>query len=155
MSHDNQESHIERRKTRDALADFARTASGGRGQVALEEFNDGLVLVFHLVPRNPRAVSVTVVCEQFLVVGIGTIGGRWELGYEEVSLAQRLIEAAIAGRVAEHFAPSRSRVDVSFPNGTTASQTGVRGHELPSPGRRVSTTWDRTIQYEPYGEGPS
>ena len=125
--------------------------------MTLEEFNDGLVLVFHLVPRNPRAVSVSVVCEQFLVVGIGTIGGRWAIGYveEDVSLAQRLIEAAIAGRVMEHFAPSRSRVDVAFPDGTTASKTGVRGYELPSRGRRVSTTWDRTVQYEPYGEGPS
>ncbi|PRY69348.1 hypothetical protein B0I08_10220 [Glaciihabitans tibetensis] len=139
------------------LASFSRSAAGADADISLEEYNEGRILGLFLTPHNSRARGVGVLCEQFLVIEIGVIGGRWELGYdrEDVLLAKRLIDAVIAGRVVEYFAPRRSRVDVTFLDGTTASETGSHGFGLPTFRRRASKHWDRTVHYEPYGEGLS
>lgn len=103
-------------------------------------------------PHNPAAVAVDLTCEQWIVVEVGRVGGRWELGYEDADVAQveRLLDAAVAGRVAETFALGRSRVVVTLADGSTETETGYQGcltSLMPLPGWK---RWGRTTQYEPY-----
>ncbi|OIH92424.1 hypothetical protein [Curtobacterium sp. MCBA15_001] len=103
-------------------------------------------------PHNPAALAVDLTCEQWIVVEVGRVGGRWELGYEDADVAQakRLLDAAVAGRVAETFALGRSRVVVTLTDGSTETETGYQGcltSLVPLPGWKK---WGRTTQYEPY-----
>lgn len=103
-------------------------------------------------PHNPGALAVGLTCEQWIVVEAGQVGGRWELGYEgaDVARAKRLLDAAVAGRVAETFALGRSRVVVTLADGSTETETGYQGcltSLVPLPGWK---RWGRTTQYEPY-----
>lgn len=105
-----------------------------------------------LRPHNPAALAVALTCEQWVVVEVGRVGGRWELGYEDadVEQAKRLLDAAVAGRVAETFALGRSRVVVTLADGSTETETGYQGcltSLVPLPGWK---RWGRTTQYEPY-----
>ena len=146
--------HPDLQRTLDRLESFARTLAGSSAVISRDDLNGGRILTLHVEPSNPRARAIAVVCEQFLIVQIGTNGGRWELGYgdDDIVIAQNLIKAAIAGRVSERFAAGRSRVDVTFEDGTTVSETGVTSWEAPFFRRRGRTSWDREVHYEPYGE---
>ncbi len=86
-----------------------------------------------------------------LQIEAGHVGGRWELDrtMEDVDFIEQVVRAVAAGRVVEVFGPGRSRVEVTFPDGTQAVETGgvsPRGC-LPSPGwvRR-----GRRVNYAPY-----
>jgi hypothetical protein len=86
-----------------------------------------------------------------LQIEAGHVGGRWELDrtMEDVDFIEQVVRAVAAGRVVEVFGPGRSRVEVTFPDGTQAVETGgvsPRGCR-PSPGwvRR-----GRRVNYAPY-----
>ena len=103
-------------------------------------------------PHNAAALPMDVTCEQWIVIELGRIGGRWELGYDSGDLgrAKALLGAAVAGRVTETTALGRSKVDVTLTDGTIVTETGYDGCLtilIPLPGW---TTWGRTTQYEPY-----
>jgi len=106
----------------------------------------------YIRPHNAAALPMDVTCEQWIVIELGRIGGRWELGYDSGDLgrAKALLGAAVAGRVTETTALGRSKVDVTLTDGTIVTETGYDGCLtilIPLPGW---TTWGRTTQYEPY-----
>ena len=79
-------------------------------------------------------------------------GGRWELdrSVEAVHFVERVVRAAIRGRVTEVSALARSRVEVTFEDGEVVHETGYEGCLtvlVPLPGWR---RWGRVIHYEPY-----
>ena len=135
----------------DDLAEFARDLAGESARVERGDVGPGLPTLW-IEPVNPRARSVSIIGEQWLVVQLGEEGGRWELDYDDadLSLAKRLIEAAHAGRIVERVAFARSRVTVTFEDGESDSETGYVGcfsGLLPLPGW---TRWGREIHFEPY-----
>ncbi|KQO60056.1 hypothetical protein [Curtobacterium sp. Leaf261] len=103
-------------------------------------------------PHNAEALTFDIICEQWIVVELGQIGGRWELGYEDddIARAKRLVEAAVAGRVIETFALGRSRVTATFSDGTSETETGYEGCLTSLVALPGWTRWGRTTQYEPY-----
>lgn len=106
----------------------------------------------YIRPHNAAALPMDVSCEQWIVIELGRIGGRWELGYDsgDLACAKELLGAAVAGRVTETAALGRSKVDVTLTDGTHVTETGYDGCLtilIPLPGW---TTWGRTTQYEPY-----
>jgi len=106
----------------------------------------------YIRPHNAAALPMDITCEQWIVIELGRIGGRWELGYDsdDLALAKALLGAAAAGRVTETTALGRSKVDVTLTDGTILSETGYDGCLtilIPLPGW---TTWGRTKRYEPY-----
>ncbi|GGL92816.1 hypothetical protein GCM10009706_34140 [Curtobacterium citreum] len=106
----------------------------------------------YVQPHNVAALTFEIICEQWIVVDLGQIGGRWELGYEDddIAHAKRLVEAAVAGRVIETFALGRSRVTATFSDGTSETETGYEGCLTSLVVLPGWTRWGRTIQYEPY-----
>ncbi|MDT0143675.1 hypothetical protein [Microbacterium sp. PRC9] len=103
-------------------------------------------------PRNPHAVTVSLIAEQWLIIQLGDPGGRWELDYDDQSLAlaESLVRAAIAGRVVQRSACGRSTVEVTLADGVVMQETGYRGCLpllLPLPGWR---TWGKGTHYEAY-----
>jgi hypothetical protein len=140
----------------DQLVEYARALVGARAIVERRSVGGGLPTLW-IEPVNPRARSVWIVGEQWLIVQLGEQGGRWELGYEDsdVALAKGLIAAAHAGRVTERVAFARSRVTVTLDDGETLSETGYDGclgGLVPLPGW---PRWGREIVYEPYATGSS
>jgi hypothetical protein len=140
----------------DELVEYARSLVGGSASVERRGVG-GLLPALWIEPVNPRARSVWVGAEQWLVVQLGEQGGRWELGYEDsdMSLAKGLIAAAFAGRVVERVALARSRVTVTLEDGETLSETGYDGclaSLVPLPGW---PRWGREIVFEPYTAGMS
>lgn len=106
----------------------------------------------YIRPHNAAALPMDVICEQWIVIELGRIGGRWELGYDsgDLALAKALLGAATAGNVIETTALGRSKVDVTLTDGTIVTETGYDGCLMiliPLPGWK---TWGRTTRYEPY-----
>ncbi|OII22949.1 hypothetical protein [Frigoribacterium sp. MCBA15_019] len=106
----------------------------------------------YIRPHNAAALPMDVSCEQWIVIELGRIGGRWELGYDsgDLALAKALLGAAAAGNVIETTALGRSKVDVTLTDGTIVTETGYDGCLtilIPLPGWK---TWGRTTRYEPY-----
>lgn len=108
-----------------------------------------------LQPANPRSAPVTWILfgdEILLQVGKLYRGGRWELhrSVGDVRFVERVVRAAITGRVTEVSALARSRVEVTFEDGEVVHETGYEGClavSVPLPGWR---RWGRIIHYEPY-----
>lgn len=125
------------------------------GQAGTEELNY-LVSVrigeYSVTPNNPRATWISIIAEQWLIVTVGGFGGRWELDYtdEHRELACRIIASAVDGRVEERRAFARSRVTVTFEDGTVKRSTvydGCGSLLVPQPGW---TLWGRRTTFEPY-----
>jgi hypothetical protein len=136
----------------DDVIEFARQLVADDADIDVDYLDDGLIGVAQMTPSNPRARAVNLIAAQWLIVTIGDHGGRWELDYtdKDLTLAKDLVAAAIAGRLEECFAFGRSRVAVTFANGTTAAETGYFGCVsllVPLPGW---TRWGRRVRYEPY-----
>jgi hypothetical protein len=78
-------------------------------------------------------------------------GGRWELERTpaNVDFIEQIVVSVVDGRASEVFGPSRSRVEVDLPDGSTAVETGATALVgcLPIPGwmRR-----GRRVRYQPY-----
>ena len=108
-----------------------------------------------LEPVNPRSAPVSWLLfgdEILLQVGRLNRGGRWELdrSLEDVEFVERVVRAAIAGRVTETSALARSRVEVTLEDGHVVHETGYEGCLavlVPLPGWR---RWGRGTTYEPY-----
>jgi hypothetical protein len=105
-----------------------------------------------VTPKNPLASGINVIAEQWLIVTVGGLGGRWELNYtdEHRELARKIIGSTVAGRVEERRAFGRSRVTVTFEDGTTERATGYNGCLsllVPQPGW---PRWGELTTYEPY-----
>lgn len=101
-------------------------------------------------PRNSdaRSISWTYLGSEEIVLEVGRYGGRWELtrSREDIAFLTDIVRSVIAGRVRETFGWRRSRVEVTFPDGTTAVETGYVSF-IPTPGWRRR---GKTIQYAPY-----
>lgn len=86
-----------------------------------------------------------------IIVQVGDIGGRWELGPapDDLAFLQDLVMSVVAGRVSEVFAYRRSRVRVTLGDGSVVTETGYDGLTacLPLP---LWPRWSRTTCYLPY-----
>lgn len=106
-----------------------------------------------LTPNKRQSVGVTWTDfgDAIQIETLGGDGGRWELERtdEDIDFIVGVIEAAIAGRIRETFARGRSRVTVTFDDGTTHTETGASAAEgfLPLP---LWTRWGEHRQYAPY-----
>jgi len=78
-------------------------------------------------------------------------GGRWELERtsDSVVFIEQVVMSVVAGRVEEVFGPGRSRIVVTFDDGTHENSTGGRAPTgcLPAP---FWPRWGRRVRYEPY-----
>lgn len=148
----------ERRRRLDELEAHLRSRVGDRATVDTEDFwpteHNGPAGVRTVVatPRRTGAVPISIVQEQWLVVSVGRIGGRWELGYTDadVRLGRQFVDAAVAGRVSETFAFGRSRVEVLLDDGTTRTAIGYEGCLAVAVVLPGWSHWGRRVHYEPY-----
>lgn len=89
--------------------------------------------------------------DELQVETLGGDGGRWELDRtdEDVDFIVGVVDAAIAGRIVETFARGRSRVTVTFEDGSTDTETGASAPLgcLPLP---LWTRWGEHRRYAPY-----
>ena len=153
---DTPQEHIDNLAVIDVLEEYVRSLAGEHADYVRGSFYDGRIRTLFVQPKNPKARGISVIGEQSLIVEIGNVGGRWELDYTvaDVDLVRKLIDAAVAGRVTEVTAPARSKVTVTFPDGSTDSETGYDGCLtilIPLPGW---TKLGRKIVYEPYRPAP-
>jgi hypothetical protein len=135
----------------DEVVAYTKELVGTAGTFDLGYVENGEIGIFDVAPGNPLARGINVIADHFLIVTVGSNGGRWELSYSEddVMLARRIIEATVAGRVQERSAFGRSQAVVTLANGETVRQTGYSGCAslfLPQPGW---TRWGRLTDYEP------
>ncbi|MFY1632834.1 hypothetical protein ACN27F_06010 [Solwaraspora sp. WMMB335] len=119
-------------------------------QVLVTEVAAGISV--DIVPRRvgTRPVSWADFGDQ-IVVQVGDVGGRWEIGGGEEDLAflEDIVRSVVAGRVVEVFGKSRSRVVVILADGTRETETGYEGPAgcLPMP---LWPKWSRRVEYVPY-----
>lgn len=109
------------------LAALVSSEAGGAATCELTEL-DGLVLL-DVTPVRTDARAISIVAEQWLVVQVGQIGGRFELDWtpDDIAVAKAIIRGVIAGRVTERFGRSRSLVTVTTPDGVEHAETGIDG----------------------------
>lgn len=106
-----------------------------------------------LTPRRSGALGVTWTDwgSELQVETSNRFGGRWELQRtpEDAALLEEVVRAVVAGRVREVRVSDRSRIIVTFADGTAVTETGSIGclSILPKPGW---TWWGRHIEYLPY-----
>ncbi|RYJ02858.1 MAG: hypothetical protein EON52_18785 [Actinomycetales bacterium] len=143
----------------DRLEARARELVGDSATVTREDPGSDVpwtLLLLRVSPANPGARSFDVVqLGDELVVQIGEVGGRWGLTVDAdgTEFALLLLDACIAGRVHERFAPGRSAVTVWLANGETFTETGYEfPHFYPIPGWRHL---GRRVAYEPYVDAES
>jgi hypothetical protein len=124
------------------------------GTAAIERlaYRDGSLPHLSIEPHNPLSRSLDVLGEQALIVQLGDIGGRWELGYRDADLrlARELISAVVDGRVQERSAWGRESVTVTLEDGSKVTETGYDGclpSLVPLPGWR---RWGRTTVFQRY-----
>ncbi|MGW0230717.1 hypothetical protein ACWDWO_20580 [Actinopolymorpha singaporensis] len=119
-----------------------------------ESFEEGAGgLVTKLIPSRTDALAVTWIdfgSGLQMEAGLGP-GGFWELDERDdqaVEFIQSTVRAITAGRVSEVFGKSRSRVEVTYEDGSTDHETGygICGI-LPQPGWRRR---GRKVTYAPY-----
>jgi hypothetical protein len=133
-----------------AFADQVDRAIGDAADLRREQLFNGS---WWLTPTNPEAVGVTWTDfgGELILETFGGDGGRWELDRtdEDLRFLINVVEAVIAGRVVESFAWGRSRVTVTFEDGTIDSETGAAAPRgcLPLP---FWTRWGEHRQYAPY-----
>lgn len=133
------------------LADFAKGRTGKAADVTLGTMPHGYPYV-EIVPKTLGARRVSLAADQWIVLQIGDPGGRWELDYSEdgIHFAKNAIAAVVQGRVEERSALGRSRVTVTFDDGSTYSETGYGGCLtllLPLPGW---PRWGQLTRSMPY-----
>lgn len=109
-------------------------------------------LAVGLSPRRPGARAAEWMdFGDEIIVDVGSLGGRWQLGgsEEDLELLRSLVCSVIAGRVTEVFSFRRSRVTVTLPDGIRETETGFKGPGgcLPLP---LWPRWSRTVKYLPY-----
>lgn len=126
----------------------ARRIVGSRARVIAEQ-PDGIPVI-RVLPHRQGARSVTLIADQWIVLEVESGGGgRWELTYDEsgISFAEKAIEAVAAGRIREWVGPGRSRVELTFDDGSVHVETGRRGIRGVLPGRLRSTDRDDLRRY--------
>lgn len=137
------------------LADRLSAELVDAATVERTDFRDSSGIGWDLEPVNPRSAPVSWMLfgdEILLQAGRLYRGGRWELdrSLEDVEFVERVVRAAVAGRVTETSALARSRVEVTFEDGHMVHETGYEGCRavlVPLPGWR---RWGRVTHYEPY-----
>ena len=105
-----------------------------------------------LVPNSDLAVAVAWMdWDDYLQVEVlGGQGGRWELGRSDsdVAFVTGVVDAVVAGRVSETFGRRRSKVTVTFVDGSTTSETGYKlSGCLPQPFWRRR---GKQVHYQPW-----
>lgn len=133
-----------------ALARQLAVELDGAAQTEIKRTAAGLTVRITPHRTGARAIDWADFGDE-IIVQVGDIGGRWELGAEAADLAfmHDLIMSVVAGRVSEVFAYRRSRVTVTLRNGSTEVETGYDGLTacLPLP---LWPRWARARRYLPY-----
>lgn len=142
---------VERVAAIEVLTRFAEHEVGDCATITAGEATGRDIPTLDVEPVNPRSRAVFVIAEQWLIVTLGQVGGRWELDYgaADRAFAQDLIGAAFQGRVTERFALGRSRVTAVLRDGRVVRETGHDGclSLFPLPGW---TRWGRLTAYAGY-----
>ena len=141
------------------LEDRLRAELIGAAIVERSAIRDIDGISWRLQPVNPESVPVSwMLFGDEIVLEVGRLyrGGRWELdrSIEDVHFVERVVNAAVAGKVTETSALARSRVEVTFEDGQVVRETGYEGCRavlVPLPGWR---RWGRVAHYEPYALPP-
>ena len=105
-----------------------RLAGGATATVEINRTDAGLDV--RVTPHRPRSACRPVDQRRGkIVIQVGEIGGRWDLGVEtdDIMFLQDLTMSVVAGRVSEVFASRRSRVTVALGDGSTVTETGYDG----------------------------
>jgi hypothetical protein len=137
------------------LADRLSVELAGAATVESTEFLDGGGVGWDLRPVNPRSVPVTwLLWGDGILLQVGRLdrGGRWELDHsvDAVRFVESVASAAVAGRVTETSALSRSRIEVTVDDGRVVHETGLEGCLavlVPLPGWR---RWGKVERFQPY-----
>ena len=143
-------------RTIDVLVEHIDHVAGRAATISRRGIDGTVIQTVWVEPLNPRAREIDIIGEQFLIVQIGTIGGRWELGYEstDVDFAKELIDAAVAGRIVETVGVECSRVEVAFADGSRHHESGFTARAarpLLWPFTRRRPKQGPEVRYEPYG----
>ncbi len=138
--------------TLDSLTEFARSLAGNAASYERTTIAEHPIAVVDIDPVEKHSCPINIIGEQFLIVTVGSVGGRWELSYsnDDVNLAKQIIAAVVAGDVTERSAFGRSRVTVILEDRTSRHETGFDGCVsllVPQPGW---TRWGRLTTYLPY-----
>lgn len=126
---------------------------GPDGEVTETSIADDIEII-EVVPRAAAARAIWVSFDYSVTVGIGEIGGRWELEYSENDLdfLSGLLTSVVAGRIEEVFAPARSMVEVTLADGEIVRESGYDGCLnllMPLP---LWRRWGRRVTYRPYAQ---
>lgn len=133
-----------------ALAHRLAADLAGTADVEIGDLGPGSSIT--VTPHRAGACSIAWLdFPDEIVLQVGEIGGRWELGTAagDLTFLEDLVTSVIAGRVTEVFAYRRTRVTVTMPDGSTETETGYDGLAacLPLP---LWPRWARTVHYRPY-----
>lgn len=138
-----------------ALANRLGVELTGAATIESTSFLDGDGIGWDLHPVNPRSAPASwTLWGDGIMLQVGKLnrGGRWELDHslEDVHFIERVLSAALAGRVTETSALARSRVEVILDDGQVVDETGLEGCLavfIPLPGWR---RWGKVVRFEPY-----
>jgi hypothetical protein len=138
------------------LGALARSEAGDAATVEVMKLDGLEIWILDVTPVRTDARSISIIAEQWLVVQVGEVGGRFELDWtaEGIAVASDIVRGVIAGQVTERFGRSRSHVAVTTPDGLEYAETGIRidgclSALVPNPG------WQRRGRlraYAPYRE---
>jgi hypothetical protein len=138
----------------EAFADRVEAEYAATCTVARRMISDDRIRSVWIAPTNAQASQTGWLdFGSYLQVsaGSGQAGGSWELDrtVENVGFVERVVTAVVQGRVTEVFGPSRSRVSVTFDDGTVWTETGYNAPW----GFPPSPEWarhGRVLNYSPY-----
>lgn len=101
---------------------------GNMGSITVASPTEGVELIT-VEPHVRGAREIWIAFDGWLTVGIGDIGGVWELEYKEadVEFLTSLITSVVEGRVEQVFGFARSMVEVILPDGEIIRETGYDG----------------------------
>jgi hypothetical protein len=135
-----------------ALAERLGARFGDLLEIRTEKLEKYPITTVSVLPQNPKACSMSWIemGQSELIIGVGR-GGRWEelRDIGAVDFLEQVVAAVTDGRVVEVFGPGRSRVTVTFADGTSkrssvgTAPTGC----LPAP---FWPRWGRKVTYSPY-----
>ncbi|TKJ99786.1 hypothetical protein PlfCFBP13513_10655 [Plantibacter flavus] len=125
--------------------------AGASAVTSVEEVDTALPWTnLSVEPVNPRAASIDLLLTPHeMILHLGRHGCRWELddGALDTAFAERVIDAAIAGRAEELVGTIRFAVRVTFRDGTVEENVRLDGFLAPTRRWMRREPWTR---FEPY-----
>ncbi|MBF4511133.1 hypothetical protein ITJ66_01445 [Plantibacter sp. VKM Ac-2885] len=126
--------------------------AGASAVTSVEEVDTALPWTnLSVEPVNPRAASIDLLLTPHeMILHLGRHGCRWELddGALDTAFAERVIDAAIAGRAEELVGTIRFAVRVTFRDGTVEENVRLDGFLAPTRRWMRREPWTRFKPYD-------